>query len=224
MDARESTPMSERHRTHDPQELDEGGGSPEKAAARAWLQAHAHDPEVAGASLPDDHYRDRNTGETVEDEQSAWMTLGRRSGGFDGPRSTEGHRGILPLMPDVEDRVGHGPRTHRELDVRVRLERAMARLRPDQQDLLRMKHFEGMSIEEMSAELGRVKSSVFEKLTNAQQDLYVAIAETWSLPYDPAEEHLGLRAREGRPARDREGERRAAELVFVATQTGDDDD
>jgi hypothetical protein len=100
----------------------------------------------------------------------------------------------------------------------------MRKLRGDQARLLRMRYFEQMTNEDIGKELGKDESAIRRKVQVAAQDLYVAIAETWALPYDPAEEHLGIHAREGRPARDREGERQAAERVFVATQTGDEDE
>lgn len=200
----------------------------EETEARKWLAKHAHDPEVAGASLPQDHHRSE-TGETAEWEQSGYLTAGDNflGGVTSGTRSSESHRGLLsyshlPVELTEELKLfGQGGRTREELDTRVRLERAMRKLRGDQQALLRMRYFEAMTLEEMGAELGRAKQSVAEKVGTAEQDLYVAIAETWNLPYDEADELLGVRP-EGRPGRDRDGERKAALRSFLA-EKGDPD-
>jgi hypothetical protein len=206
----------------------------EEVVARAWLKAHAHDPLLAGASLPQDHRRDPATGETIGTQMSGWL-----SSGWDATEDGREHRPVKSIHAfDGDDNLwqqlqkywnngyvpvmGRGPRSPRELDVQVRVERALAELREDQQQLIRMRFFEDMTLEAVAGELGRAKQSIQEKLMNAVQDLYVAIARTWNLPYDPAEEHLGIRAREGRPSRDRKGERRAAELAFVASRQEDD--
>lgn len=227
-----STTRKEGHHHH---QEEPGSDAPEKVLARAWLEAHAHDPEVAGASLPDDHYRDPDTGETVGYEQSAWLTAGHRRHGREQLRSTEGHRGVLSyshlkteLDPSRRYRaiIGRGQRNRDEMDVRVRLDRAMATLREDQQALLRMRYFEQLTLEDIAEELRTRKQSVHDKLQVAQQDLVRALAG-WNLPVDLASELFGNRTREGRPSRDREGERLAAELAivgyFASRQEADDD-
>jgi RNA polymerase sigma factor (sigma-70 family) len=218
---------------HHPDEVDGGGGSPEEVQARAWLASHGRDPEVAGAGLPGDYQRDPDTGETLAPAPSAWLS----QAGWQVVEDGREHRPIISyheqgsealwerLMLAVGKRFGATSGTaltQREMDTRIRLDRAMSRLPEARQQLLRMAFFEDLPNVAIAAEVGLNESTVRRNLAVAVQDLYVAVAETWALPYDPAEELLGIRP-EGRPARDREGERRAAELVFVSTRIGDDD-
>jgi RNA polymerase sigma factor (sigma-70 family) len=209
-------------------------GSPEEVEARAWLAAHARD--IEGASLPSDHRRNE-TGETVSPAPSGWLSAvgwTTSEGGREHRpvKSLHAFDGDVELWQHLQNHagtewvpvVGQGGRTSEELDTRVRLDRAIARLREDQQALLRMRFFEDCTQEDIAEELNVRLFAVQKKLANAIQDLYVSIAETWNLPYDPAEEHLGIRVREGRPTRDREGERRAALLAFAAPREVSEDE
>jgi RNA polymerase sigma factor (sigma-70 family) len=183
----------------------EDGGSPEEARARAWLKAHSTDPLVAGASLPSDHRRDPETGETLSREHafdqsedhralvsySKWDTVQD----WEESRTAKHRRGENAdqdyLNTEYTPVVGRGGLTPEQLDKRIRMERAFRSLPEARQHVLRLRFFEQLSVQELADELGIAKASARDRIAVAVQDLYAAIGETWNDHYDLMKEVFG---------------------------------
>lgn len=181
--------------------------------ARKWLAKH----QGVGGSLPDDHRRSA-TGETIEQDQSTYLAGGASQELHRGLISYSGYRG--DWSEELTDGVvlaAQGGRTPQELDTRNRMERALNGLRKDQQELLRMRYAERLTLEEIALELGTRKQSVHEKLGNALQDLLVGIAILWGEAPVPIKRSAP--DGRGRPPRDREAEERAANEAIDAWLT-----
>lgn len=135
--------------------------------ARAWLKAHPwYSPQVPAL---------RHNGNQFElssiDDYADWEDR------------QDPHK-YAPL-------VGRGGLTPDQLDKRIRMDRATARLLPEREELLRMRYSENLSLHDIAEEQGTTYQAVQQRLETATQDLYRAVGETWEEDYDLLEEVFG---------------------------------
>lgn len=133
------------------------------AEARQWLAEHP-----GAGSLPSDYPPDER-GEVSEGRMSVYSY---HSWGGDVETWERLLRGYgIEYVPLADQ----GARSPEQLFIRDRMDHAMGFLREDQRELLRMRYYEDMTLEDIALELGVRWQSVQDKLATARQDLYVSI-------------------------------------------------
>lgn len=87
--------------------------------------------------------------------------------------------------------VGRGGLTPEQLDKRIRVDRALARLKPKQRQMLHMRYSEQLTLEAIAEEQGGSYQAAQQRLATATQDFVKAVGDTWLDDYDLLGEVFG---------------------------------